>query len=278
MSSNSASDLARVRHGGRVAGDGRWLRAIGGVVGDLDRLIDPVTRGDPESPLRWTSKSLGKLREALVGMGHEISESTLGKLLKGQGFRLQANQKTREGSQHPDRDAQFAHINQTVARALADGQPTVSIDCKKKELVGDYKAVGGSGSRPGSRSRSRATTFPPGSRRRSPTGSTTSPTTRGTCRSVSPRKPRNSALASIRAWWEHLGKQRFPNATPVDDQSRLRRLGTAPEICEGRATALRRRHRPRARASAITHRGRRNGTKSSTGCSASAASTGAGDR
>ena len=102
------------------------------MVGDLDRLIDPVTRGDPESPLRWTSKSLGKLREALVGLGHEISESTLGKLLTSQGFRLQANQKTREGAQHPDRDAQCAHINQTVARALADGQPTVSIDCQKE--------------------------------------------------------------------------------------------------------------------------------------------------
>jgi hypothetical protein len=117
------------------------------VVGDLDRLIDPATRGDPESPLRWTSKSLGKLREALVGMGHEISESALGKLLKSQGFRLQANQKTREGSQHPDRDAQFAHINQTVARALADGQPSVSIDCKKMELGVPRTQQGGSSRR-----------------------------------------------------------------------------------------------------------------------------------
>jgi hypothetical protein len=112
------------------------------VVEDLDRLIDPATRGDPESPLRWTSKSLGKLRDALVGMGHEISERTLGKLLKSQGFRLQANQKTREGSQHPDRDAQFEHINSTVKAALADGQPVISIDCKKKELLGDYKNGG----------------------------------------------------------------------------------------------------------------------------------------
>ncbi len=86
------------------------------VVSDLDRLIDPATRGDPESPLRWTSKSLGKLCDALAGMGHEISERTLGKLLKGQGFRLQANQKTREGAQHPDRDGQFEHINETVRR------------------------------------------------------------------------------------------------------------------------------------------------------------------
>ncbi len=112
------------------------------VLKDLERLIDPVTRGDPESPLRWTSKSAAKLCDALIGMGHEISESTLGKLLKGLGFRLQANQKTREGADHPDRDQQFHHINDTVAAALAAGQPAISIDAKKKELIGDYKAVG----------------------------------------------------------------------------------------------------------------------------------------
>ena len=126
--------LAEVESGERVE-RGQVRRSGGGrqpvvetdplVVEDLDRLIDPATRGDPESPLRWTSKSLGKLRAALVGMGHEISERTLGKLLKAQGFRLQANQKTREGSQHPDRDAQFEHINETVKTALAEGQPVI---------------------------------------------------------------------------------------------------------------------------------------------------------
>ena len=133
----------------RRSGGGRRpaIEADPSVVDDLDRLIDPVTRGDPESPLRWTSKSLGKLREALVGMGHEISERTLGKLLKGQGFRLQANQKTREGSQHPDRDQQFEHINQTVKAALAAGQPVISIDCKKKELGVPRTQQGGSSRR-----------------------------------------------------------------------------------------------------------------------------------
>ncbi len=108
----------------RRSGGGRrpLVEADPSVVKDLDRLIDPVTRGDPCSPLRWTSKSLGKLREALVEMGHEISERTLGKLLKAQGFRLQANQKTREGSQHPDRDAQFEHITETVKAALLAGR------------------------------------------------------------------------------------------------------------------------------------------------------------
>jgi len=109
---------------------------------DLDRLVDPVTRGDPESPLRWTSKSGAKLAEALRGMGHEVVDRTVLRLLKANGYRLQANKKTREGASHPDRDAQFAHISQTAAAAIAAGQPVISVDTKKRELVGDFKAVG----------------------------------------------------------------------------------------------------------------------------------------
>jgi transposase len=108
----------------------------------LDALIDPVTRGDPESPLRWTSKSAAKLAEALREMGHEVVDRTVLRLLKAKGYSLQANRKTREGAQHPDRDAQFQHINQTVAAALGAGEPAISIDSKKRELVGDFKAVG----------------------------------------------------------------------------------------------------------------------------------------
>lgn len=108
----------------------------------LDALIDPVTRGDPESPLRWTSKSAAKLAEALREMGHEVVDRTVLRLLKAKGYSLQANRKTREGAQHPDRDAQFQHINQTVAAALDAGEPAISIDSKKRELVGDFKAVG----------------------------------------------------------------------------------------------------------------------------------------
>ena len=109
---------------------------------DLDRLIDPVTRGDPESLLRWRSKSGAKLAAALQGMGHQVVDRTVLRLLKAKGYSLQANEKTREGAQHPDRDAQFEHINQTVAAAIAAGQPAISIDSKKRELVGDFKAVG----------------------------------------------------------------------------------------------------------------------------------------
>jgi hypothetical protein len=109
---------------------------------DLQGLVDPDTRGDPESPLRWSSKSLGKLASALVGAGHQVSDRTVGKLLKGLGFRLHANQKTREGTDHPDRDAQFRYINETVKTSLEAGEPTISVDTKKRELIGDFKAVG----------------------------------------------------------------------------------------------------------------------------------------
>jgi len=92
-----------------------------GLEKDLDRLVDPVTRGDPESPLRWTSKSGAKLAEALREMGHEVVDRTVLRLLKASGYSLQANKKTREGVQHPDRDAQFQHINETSPRRSPPG-------------------------------------------------------------------------------------------------------------------------------------------------------------
>jgi hypothetical protein len=110
---------------------------------DLNRLVDPDTRGDPESPLRWTSKSGAKLAEALRGLGHQVSDRTVLKLLKHRlGYSLQGNRKTREGASHPDRDAQFRHISDTAAAALVAGEPVISVDTKKKELIGDFKAVG----------------------------------------------------------------------------------------------------------------------------------------
>jgi hypothetical protein len=108
----------------------------------LDALIDPVTRGDPESPLRWTSKSLRTLARELEARGHRVSPSKIGELLHQNGYSLQAMKKTLEGSQHPDRNAQFEHINDQAKRFLASGDPVVSVDTKKKELVGEYKNGG----------------------------------------------------------------------------------------------------------------------------------------
>src|SRR3954453_7114770 len=103
---------------------------------DLERLIDPVTRGDPESPLRWTCKSVRKLAEELRGMGHATSRRMVAELLHELNYSLQANRKTFEGKSHPDRNAQFEHINAKVEAALRSGEPVISVDAKKKELVG----------------------------------------------------------------------------------------------------------------------------------------------
>ncbi len=109
---------------------------------DLERLVDPVTREDPESPLRWVCKSLRQLAKQLAAMGHTVSHSTVGRLLKSPGYSLQANRKTFEGSSHPDRNAQFEYINEKTKGQLAAGNPAVSVDTKKKELVGNYKNGG----------------------------------------------------------------------------------------------------------------------------------------
>ena len=109
---------------------------------DLMALVSPGERGDPMSPLRWTAKSLRRLAAELHERGHRISHTVVGELLKRAGFSLQANRKTREGADHPDRDAQFDHINVRVTQALAANQPVISVDTKKKELVGDFKNGG----------------------------------------------------------------------------------------------------------------------------------------
>lgn len=113
-----------------------------GLVEALDKLVDPESRGDPMTPLRWTSKSLRRLAEELGAQGHLVSASLVGRLLHQAGYSLQANAKTLEGNQHPDRDTQFGHIHDTCAEFLAAGDPVVSVDCKKKELVGQYKNNG----------------------------------------------------------------------------------------------------------------------------------------
>jgi hypothetical protein len=108
----------------------------------LESLVDPVTRGDPESPLRWTSKSTEKLAAELQAMGHQVSPRTVGYLLRDLDYSLQANKKTTEGNQHPDRNAQFEHINAQAEAFQERGQPVISVDTKKKELVGDFKNSG----------------------------------------------------------------------------------------------------------------------------------------
>ena len=139
-----ASQMSQAQAGIRRKGAGRKRTRDKDptLLADLDRLVDPVTRGDPESPLRWTCKSVRRLAEELQQEGHAVSYQTVAELLHALDYSLQANQKTLEGSQHADRDAQFEYINRKAQRYLKQGQPVISVDTKKKELVGDFKNAG----------------------------------------------------------------------------------------------------------------------------------------
>jgi len=128
----------------RRPGGGRKSAAAqdSGLVPALLALVEPDERGDPMSPLRWTTKSLRHLAEELTRQGHRVSAPTVGKLLVEQGFSLQANTKTLEGSQHPDRDAQFRYLNEQVKDHQAAGEPVISVDTKKKEQIGQLPSAG----------------------------------------------------------------------------------------------------------------------------------------
>lgn len=138
-----ATPSDRVRRAG--AGRKRVSEADPGLLAALEALVDPGTRGDPMSLLRWTCKSTRQLADELTRQGHPVGERTVAALLHEAGYSLQGNAKTVEGKQHPDRDAQFCHIDRAARRYLKAGDPVVSIDCKKKELVGadpGYKNAG----------------------------------------------------------------------------------------------------------------------------------------
>src|SRR5215472_13660295 len=132
--------LGRARRPG--GGRKRTAENDPGVVDALLGLVEPDQRGDPESPLRWTTKATRKLAAELTAAGHEASAWTVANLLREQGFSLQANSKQLEGGQHPDRDAQFGYINARAAAFMAAGQPVISVDTKKKELVGQFRNGG----------------------------------------------------------------------------------------------------------------------------------------
>ncbi len=197
------------RHPGRVP----ILEREPGLAEDLERLVDPVTRGDPESPLRWTSKSGSKLAEALREMGHDVVERTVLRLLKAKGYSLQANKKTREGSQHPDRDAQFEHINATVTAALAAGSPVISVDAKKRELIGDFKAVGREFQPKGKPVEVRGHDFKDKQLGHAiPYGVYDLANDEGWVSVGITSDTAQFAVSTIINWWEHLGKTRYPEA------------------------------------------------------------------
>jgi Rhodopirellula transposase DDE domain len=140
LADTAALPADRVRRPG--GGRKKLIFTNAALLDDLLALVSPGERGDPMSPLRWTVKSVRRLAAELGARGHKISHTVVGELLKQQKFSLQGNRKTREGDGHPDRDAQFTHINTSVTAALAEHQPVISVDTKKKELVGDFKNAG----------------------------------------------------------------------------------------------------------------------------------------
>jgi hypothetical protein len=205
---------------GRVRRPGGGKRPIGetqpGIEEELERLVAPATRGDPESPLRWTSKSAVKLARGLAERGYEVSESTVLRLLGRLGYSMQANQKTREGAQHPDRDAQFQHINRTVAAAIAAGEPAISIDSKKRELVGDFKAVGRELEPTGRPVAVRSHDFKDKELGHAiPYGVLDLASDEGWVNVGIDGNTAEFAVNSILGWWEHLGRERYPNATTL---------------------------------------------------------------
>jgi hypothetical protein len=197
------------RHPGRVP----ILEREPGLAEDLERLVDPVTRGDPESPLRWTSKSAAKLAEALREMGHEVVDRTVLRLLKAKGYSLQANKKTREGAQHPDRDVQFQYINETVTDAIAAGEPVISVDAKKRELIGDFKAVGREFEPKRRPVEVRGHDFKDKQLGHAiPYGVYDMAADEGWVSVGITSDTAQFAANTIIDWWEHLGRDRYPNA------------------------------------------------------------------
>jgi hypothetical protein len=183
------------------------------LLSDLEDLVDPATRGDPMSPLKWTSKSLRNLASALCAMGHRVGYDVVGTLLKRLGYSLQANRKTIEGSGHVDRDAQFQHIAETVKAAIAADQPAISVDTKKKELVGDFKN-GGREYRPaGSPEHVRVHDFvDPKLGRAAPYGIYDIADDKGWVSVGIDHDTAAFAVNAIRSWWMTMGRDRYPHA------------------------------------------------------------------
>jgi hypothetical protein len=199
----------------RRAGGGRKsaVERQPGVLAALEALIEDAIRGDPQTPLRWVSRSQRNIAEALRRQGFEVSQKLVGLLLRKLEYSCQANRKTREGASHPDRNAQFEHINATVKAAIAAGAPAISVDTKKKELVGDFKN-GGKELRPKGRPEPvRVHDFKiPELGKVAPYGVYDIAANEGWVNVGIDADTAAFAVESIRRWWYRLGKARYPEA------------------------------------------------------------------
>lgn len=206
------------------AGESRRVRAEGGgrkklidkdpgLLSDLDALVEPTTRGSPTSPLRWTCKSTYRLAKELRRQGHSVSQRTVYNLLRQAGYSLQVTRKTREGTQHEDRDAQFAHIARTVAEYQASGDPVISVDTKKKELIGDFKNAGREWQPQGAPEQVRVHDFiDPELGKVAPYGVYDLSTNTGWVSVGIDHDTAEFAVESIRRWWREMGEIAYPDA------------------------------------------------------------------
>ncbi len=182
----------------------------------LEALVEPLTRGDPESPLRWTCKSTRRLAEELNELGVHVGRQTVTRQLHALGYSLQANRKTEEGQDHPDRNAQFEHINRKAKGEMRRGNPVISVDTKKKELIGNYKNGGQQWHRKGQAPKVQGHDFPdPDIPRAFPYGVYDLSRNEGFVNVGSDHDTSQFAVASIRAWWNEVGRQAYPRASRI---------------------------------------------------------------
>jgi len=184
------------------------------LVAAFESLIDPATRGDPMSPLRWTSKSIRTLTAGLREKGHQVSDFVVRRLLNERGYSLQANVKTAEGGQQPDRDAQFAYLNDQAQAHMATGDPVISVDTKKKELVGAYKNAGREWHPTGQPEHVKVHDFiDPALGKANPYGVYDVANNTGWVSVGTDHDTAAFAVNTIATWWQQVGKPMHPNAS-----------------------------------------------------------------
>jgi transposase len=211
--SESESQLQQQRQRKEGGGRKKIIHNAPEIVEDLESLINPYIRGNPESPLRWTSKSLRKLCDELRHMGHKIGYVTVGKLLESIGYTLQSNKKSHEGGDCPDRDGQFDRINKTAEQFMAENQPVISVDAKKKELIGEFKNNGKEYRPTGEPEKVNVYDFVDlGLGKATPYGIYDLNANEGFVSVGSSHDTAKFAVESIEKWWETMGCRRYPGA------------------------------------------------------------------
>ncbi len=205
-----AAELGRVRRPG--AGRKPLVEADPSLLADLEALVEPSSRGDPESPLRWTLKSSRSLAKEMKVQGHDISHTSVATLLHEAGYSLQSNRKTKDGADHPDRNAQFEHINAQAEAHLGRGQPVISVDSKKKELVGNFKNAGRTWRPKGEPEEVEIHDFATEAGKVTPYGVLDLKTNAAWVSVGTDHDTSEFAVQSIRTWWRRMGQPTYPKA------------------------------------------------------------------